>query len=146
MANAHELIVCILCMGAAEDTARHVEGLVDSTDVLRVFAARYGDHFVCHRCSEDELDDDDIDCCCACESVTGGVDPIEAVESVLETDLCDECYEYTMEYMDANGMSSEASSKLVVKVMAQRHGGDIPDHSCEAEDDEDVKCRCGCRR
>ena len=33
-----------------------------------------------------------------------------------------------------------------VVLLARASGGDIFEHDCEAEDDEDVECDCGCRR
>lgn len=149
MTTDREPFFCYQCLEAARETASYISGLdVNSLSVLQALAARYGDDLVGHRCDPDaetEIEED-VDCCCECSYGHIDVGPIEAVEAVSKTVICDECYEYTMEHMDAVGMSSEASSQLVVKVMAQRQGGDIPDHSCEAEDDEDVECRCGCRR
>ena len=151
MTSAGEPFLCFNCTEAAEDTARYIARLGDSPSVLRAFAASYGDYLVGHSCDPDtdrdsDEDEEELDCCCACERVTDSGDPIEAVEVVLNTVLCSECYEYTMEYMDDIGMTSEASSQLVVRFMAQRHGGDIEEHACAAEDDEDVECHCGCLR
>lgn len=149
MTSAGEQFLCFHCTEAAEDTARYVKGLDNSPNVLRAFAARYGGYLVGHYCdpdSDDDDEDEEVDCCCACESVTSGVGPIEAVEAILNTVICDACYEYIMEYMDEVGMTSEARSKLIVTFMAQRHGGNIDEHECEAEDNEEAECHCGCLR
>lgn len=152
MTSAGEPFLCYQCTEAAEDTAKYIERLGDAPNALLAFAARYGGHFVGHSCDPDSDRDDrdeeeeEVACCCACENVTDDVGAIEAVEAILNAAVCDECYEYIMEYMDTIGMTSEANSQLVVKVMAQRHGGNIEEHSCEAEDDDDVICHCGCLR
>ena len=154
MANASEQFLCFNCTEAAEDTAKYIERLGDAPNTLLAFASRYGGDFVGHYCDpdsygddrdDDDDDDGEVDCCCACLSSAGSVDPIEAVEAISNTIICSVCYEYVMEYMDAVGMTSEANSQLVVKVMAQRHGGDIDEHECEADDSEETECRCGCQ-
>ena len=38
------------------------------------------------------------------------------------------------------------SDDAYVAMMARASGGDIFDHECEADDDEEVDCHCGCQR
>ena len=58
--------------------------------------------------------------------------------------ICESCYDAVVEAAMTVGEDYEDPGRVVL--LARASGGDIFEHSCEAEDDEDVECDCGCRR
>ena len=51
--------------------------------------------------------------------------------------VCDDCL---LVAYDEGFMSYEEQAKVMIELSA-----DVPDHNCEAVDEPDIECDCGCR-
>ena len=60
-----------------------------------------------------------------------------------ENAICESCYDAVAEAAMSVGEDYDDPGR--VTSLARASGGDIFEHSCDAEDDEDIECYCGCR-
>ncbi len=58
--------------------------------------------------------------------------------------VCEPCTEAVIEA--AMMVGEDYHDEERVAILARTSGGDIFPHECDAEDDEDVECHCGCQR
>ena len=58
--------------------------------------------------------------------------------------VCETCLDAVTDAVMSLGLAPEDHEYMLK--LARASGGDIFDHWCEADDDEDVVCNCGCRR
>ncbi len=56
--------------------------------------------------------------------------------------VCESCTEAVIEAAMIVGEDYDDTER--VAILARTSGADIFDHECDAEDDEDVDCNCGC--
>ena len=100
------------------------------------FGARISDHF----CEEDE--DEEVDCNCACR--VGVLPREESFGTVTKGDVCDFCLEAV--YEAAMSVGEQHDDLLYIYMLARTTGGNIFDHECAAEDEDEVDCHCCCQR
>ena len=60
-----------------------------------------------------------------------------------ETSICESCYDAVVDAAMSVGEDYDDPER--VALLARASGGDIFEHSCDAEDDEDIECDCSCR-
>ena len=58
--------------------------------------------------------------------------------------ICESCHDAVVEAAMTVGEDYDDPERLAL--LARTSGGDIFEHSCDAEDDDDVECSCGCQR
>ena len=58
--------------------------------------------------------------------------------------VCESCTDAVIEAAITVGEDYHDAER--VAMLARTSGGDIFDHECDAEDEEEVECNCGCQR
>lgn len=132
--------VCLPCLDAMVASAK--ESGEDYQDAERVYkwAYHFGDQISPgdHECAEE--DDEDVDCWCGCQ-VSGGGGSFN--EFTTQGSVCESCIEAVQDCTMALGLASDGI--MHTYMYARTMGGDhLPDHWCEAEDDAELECHCGC--
>ena len=59
-----------------------------------------------------------------------------------DVSICESCYDAVVDAAMSVGEDYDDPER--VALLARASGGDIFEHSCDAEDDEDIECDCGC--
>ena len=59
--------------------------------------------------------------------------------------ICDLCRQAIMEELDNSGSEPGDMSSQELAELAADLGAEIPDHNCEATEDDSITCKCGCK-
>ena len=132
--------VCESCTDAVVASAKVAGEDYENAEFVHMLALKFGARISDHICEEDE--DEEVDCNCGCRV---GILPWEESFGTVTTkgDVCDSCLETV--YEAAMTVGEQHDDILYTYMLARTTGGDIFDHECDAEDDEDVECHCGCQ-
>ena len=137
-----ERFVCESCIGAVVASAKSMAREdYENAEYVHMLALKFGARISDHLCEEEE--DEEVDCNCGCRV---GVLPWEDSFGTVTTkgDVCDSCLEAV--YEAAMSVGEQHDDLLYTYMLARTTGGNIFDHECAAEGDEEVDCHCGCRR
>ena len=136
-----EGIVCESCIDAVVASAKVAGEDYENAEYVHMLALRFGARISAHFCEEEE--DEEMDCSCDCRV---GVLPGERPFGTITTkgDVCDYCLEAVNEA--AMSVGEQHDDLLYTYMLARTTGGDIFEHECAADDDEEVDCHCGCQR
>ena len=137
-----ETSVCESCINAVVASAKVAGEDYENAEYVHMLALKFGARISEHFCEEEE--DEEVDCNCRC---LVGILPWEESFGTVTTkgDVCDSCLEAV--YEAAMSVGDQHDDLLYTYMLARTTGGDIFDHECSADDDDDeVDCHCGCQR
>ena len=131
--------VCGSCIDAVVASAKVAGEDYENAEFVHMLALKFGASISEHFCEEDE----EVDCYCGCRT---GASPWDVSFGTVKTKgaVCEPCLEAV--YEAATLVGDQPDDLLYTQMLARTSGGDIFGHDCEAEDDEDVDCHCGCQR
>ena len=132
--------VCESCINAAVASAKAAGEDYENAEFVHMVAFEFGARISDHFCEEDE--NKEVDCSCGCR--VGILEWGESFGTITtQGDVCDPCLEAV--YEAAMTVGEQHDDILYTYMLARTSGGDIFDHECYADDDEDVDCNCGCQ-
>lgn len=140
--------VCGSCIDAVVASAKRAGEDYENAEFVHMLALKFGARIAEHFCEEDVEEDEvdegqEIDCYCGCR-IGASFWEESFGKFTTKGDVCDTCLESV--YEASLTMGDQPDDLLYTYMLARTSGGDIFDHECEAEDDEDVYCHCGCQR
>ena len=62
---------------------------------------------------------------------------------MVEDSVCETCTDVVTEYAMTVGEDYHDAERM--EMLARISGGEVPEHSCDADGDDDVDCACGCQ-
>ena len=132
--------VCESCINAVVASAKVAGEDYENAEFVHMLALKFGARIADHSCEEEE--DEEVVCYCGC---TVGILPWEESFGTVTTkgNVCDSCLEAVYEAAKSVGM--ECDDILYTYMLARTSGGNIFEHECEAEEDDEVDCHCGCQ-
>ena len=135
-----EGFVCESCIDAVVASAKVAGEDYENAEYVHMLALKFGARVSDHFCEEE--DDEEVDCNCGCRV---GILPWEESFGTVTTkgDVCDSCLEAV--YEAATSVGEQHDDLLYTYMLARTTGGNIFDHECAAEDDDEVDCHCGCQ-
>ena len=140
MATGEEF-VCKSCIDAVVASAKLAGEDFENAEFIHKAAVDFGARISDHSCEED--DDDEVDCYCGCRfGIMGWEESFGTVTT--KGDVCDSCLEAV--YEAAMSVGEQHDDIMYTYMLARTSGDSIFDHECDAEDDEEMDCHCGCQR
>ena len=135
-----EKFVCGSCIDSVVASAKLAGEEYEDAKFIHTLALKFGARISDHFCEEEE--DEEVDCNCGCRV---GILPWEESFGTVTTkgNVCDSCLESV--YEASMSVGEQHDDLLYTYMLARTTGGDIFDHECASEDDEEIDCRCGCQ-